>query len=54
LWPSLGFLGLAIAHMIVALGLLLAGAFAYQRFLPKEEGEELGEEADERQPQAYL
>jgi uncharacterized membrane protein len=45
----------ARALSFVALGLLLlAGAFAYQRFLPKEEGEELGEEAEERQPQAYL
>jgi uncharacterized membrane protein len=46
---------LARALSFVALGLLLlAGAFAYQRFLPKEEGEELEEEVDERQPQAYL
>jgi uncharacterized membrane protein len=46
---------LARALSFVALGLLLlAGAFAYQRFLPKEEGEELDEEVDERQPQAYL
>lgn len=46
---------LARALSFVALGLLLlAGAFAYQRFLPKEEADEVGEEADERQPQAYL
>jgi uncharacterized membrane protein len=46
---------LARSLSFVALGLLLlAGAFAYQRFLPKEESEELGEEADEREPQAYL
>jgi uncharacterized membrane protein len=46
---------LARALSFVALGLLLlGGAFAYQRFLPKEEGEELEEETDERQPQAYL
>lgn len=45
----------ARALSFVALGLLLlAGAFAYQRFLPKEEGEELEEETDEREPQAYL
>lgn len=45
----------ARALSFVALGLLLlAGAFAYQRFLPEEEGEELEEEADEREPQAYL
>lgn len=46
----------ARALSFVALGLLLlAGAFAYQRFLPEEdEGEEHGEETDERQPQAYL
>ncbi len=45
----------ARALSFVALGLLLlAGAFAYQRFLPDEEGEELEEETDERQPQAYL
>jgi len=44
----------ARALSFVALGLLLlAGAFAYQRFLPDEEGEEL-EETDEREPQAYL
>jgi uncharacterized membrane protein len=46
---------LARALSFVALGLLLlAGAFAYQRFLPTEEGEELGEEANEQEPQAYL
>jgi uncharacterized membrane protein len=46
---------LARALSFVALGLLLlAGAFAYQRFLPKEEGEKLDEEVDEREPQAYL
>lgn len=46
----------ARALSFVALGLLLlAGAFAYQRFLPgEEEGEERGEETDERQLQAYL
>lgn len=45
----------ARALSFVALGLLLlAGAFAYQRFLPDKEGEELEEETDERQPQAYL
>ena len=45
----------ARALSFVALGLLLlAGAFAYQRFRPEEEGEELGDEADEREPQAYL
>lgn len=45
----------ARALSFVALGLLLlAGAFAYQRFLPEKEGEELDEETDERQPQAYL
>jgi len=45
----------ARALSFVALGLLLlAGAFAYQRFLPDEEGEELEEETDEREPQAYL
>ena len=44
----------ARALSFVALGLLLlAGAFAYQRFLP-EEDEELWEETDEREPQAYL
>jgi uncharacterized membrane protein len=46
---------LARALSFVALGLLLlAGAFAYQRFLPKEKADELDEEVDERQPQAYL
>ncbi|HKF82842.1 MAG TPA: DUF2339 domain-containing protein [Solirubrobacterales bacterium] len=46
---------LARALSFVALGLLLlGGAFAYQRFLPKEEGEEPREETDEREPQAYL
>jgi uncharacterized membrane protein len=45
----------ARALSFVALGLLLlGGAFAYQRFLPKEEGEELEEEIDEQEPQAYL
>ncbi len=44
---------LARALSFVALGLLLlAGAFAYQRFRPEEEGEDLGEEAEEREPQA--
>ena len=47
----------ARALSFVALGLLLlAGAFAYQRFLPEAEGEEVEEadETDEREPQAYL
>ncbi|HEX6782132.1 MAG TPA: DUF2339 domain-containing protein [Solirubrobacterales bacterium] len=45
----------ARALSFVALGLLLlGGAFAYQRFLPKEEEEERAEATDERQPQAYL
>jgi uncharacterized membrane protein len=47
----------ARALSFVALGLLLlAGAFAYQRFLPEEEGEGVEEtdETDEREPQAYL
>lgn len=45
----------ARALSFVALGLLLlAGAFAYQRFLPDEEDGELEEETDEREPQAYL
>jgi uncharacterized membrane protein len=48
----------ARALSFVALGLLLlAGAFVYQRFLPKEEdeeGQELEEEIDEQEPQAYL
>ncbi|HET9197595.1 MAG TPA: DUF2339 domain-containing protein [Solirubrobacterales bacterium] len=44
----------ARALSFVALGLLLlAGAFAYQRFLPKEEEEELAG-ADEREPQASV
>lgn len=44
---------LARALSFVALGLLLlVGAFAYQRFKPSEE--ENQEEAEERQPQAYL
>lgn len=44
----------ARALSFVALGLLLlGGAFAYQRFRPEEEEEELGE-IDEREPQAYL
>jgi uncharacterized membrane protein len=43
---------LARALSFVALGLLLlVGAFAYQRFKPEEEGDEL-EEAGEREPQA--
>lgn len=43
---------LARALSFVALGLLLlAGAFAYQRFKPEEEGEE---EAEEREPQASV
>jgi uncharacterized membrane protein len=45
---------LARALSFVALGLLLlAGAFAYQRFRPEEE-EEPVEEAEEGEPQAYL
>jgi uncharacterized membrane protein len=45
----------ARALSFVALGLLLlSGAFAYQRFLPKEEAEELEAEIDEQEPQAYL
>jgi uncharacterized membrane protein len=45
----------ARALSFVALGLLLlGGAFAYQRFLPEKEGEELEEEIDEQEPQAYL
>jgi hypothetical protein len=45
----------ARALSFVALGLLLlAGAFAYQRFLPEKEDEELEEEIDEQEPQAYL
>lgn len=44
---------LARALSFVALGLLLlAGAFAYQRFRPEEEAEGHGEEAEEREPQA--
>jgi uncharacterized membrane protein len=44
---------LARALSFVALGLLLLiGAFAYQRFKPSKEESE--EEAEERQPQAYL
>ena len=44
---------LARALSFVALGLLLlVGAFAYQRFKPS--AEESDEEAEERQPQAYL
>ena len=43
---------LARALSFVALGLLLlAGAFAYQRFKPEEEGEEEIEGVDEEQPQ---
>jgi uncharacterized membrane protein len=49
---------LARALSFVALGLLLlAGAFAYQRFKPEEEGEsgeEEVEEVEEGEPQAYL
>jgi len=46
---------LARALSFVALGLLLlAGAFAYQRFKPEEEEEENGGEADEREPQASV
>ncbi|HET7417445.1 MAG TPA: DUF2339 domain-containing protein [Solirubrobacterales bacterium] len=48
---------LARALSFVALGLLLlAGAFAYQRFKPEEEEEgiEAGDGADEREPQASL
>jgi uncharacterized membrane protein len=45
---------LARALSFVALGLLLlAGAFAYQRFKPEEEGEAC-EEAEEREPQASV
>jgi uncharacterized membrane protein len=45
---------LARALSFVALGLLLlAGAFAYQRFKPEEEGEEI-DAADEGEPQASL
>jgi uncharacterized membrane protein len=46
---------LARALSFVALGLLLlAGAFAYQRFRPEEEDESHGEEVEEREPQASL
>jgi uncharacterized membrane protein len=46
---------LARALSFVALGLLLlAGAFAYQRFRPEEEAEEPVEEVEEREPQASL
>jgi len=46
---------LARALSFVALGLLLlAGAFAYQRFKPEEEAEEPGEEVEEREPQASV
>ena len=47
---------LARALSFVALGLLLlAGAFAYQRFKPEEEGEDVdADEVDEREPRAYL
>jgi uncharacterized membrane protein len=48
---------LARALSFVALGLLLlAGAFAYQRFKPEEEdeGAEAGDGTDEREPQASL
>lgn len=45
----------ARALSFVALGLLLlAGAFAYQRFRPEEEGQGRGEESEEREPQASL
>jgi len=45
---------LARALSFVALGLLLlAGAFAYQRFKPEEEGEQV-EEVEEGEPQASL
>lgn len=44
---------LARALSFVALGLLLlAGAFAYQRFKPEEEAEALDEGVEEREPQA--
>lgn len=46
---------LARALSFVALGLLLlAGAFAYQRFKPEEEAEGGGEEVEEREPQASV
>lgn len=46
---------LARALSFVVLGLLLlAGALAYQRFKPEEEGEELDEETEEREPQASV
>jgi uncharacterized membrane protein len=46
---------LARALSFVALGLLLlAGAFAYQRFKPEEEAGELDEEIEEREPQASV
>lgn len=46
---------LARALSFVALGLLLlAGAFAYQRFRPEEEVEEPDEQVEEREPQAYV
>jgi uncharacterized membrane protein len=46
---------LARALSFVILGLLLlAGAFAYQRFKPEEEGEGRVEEADEREPQVSV
>ncbi|MGN6816682.1 MAG: DUF2339 domain-containing protein [Solirubrobacterales bacterium] len=45
----------ARALSFVALGLLLlAGAFAYQRFMPEEEAEDRGDEIEEREPQASL
>jgi uncharacterized membrane protein len=45
----------ARALSFVALGLLLlAGAFAYQRFRPEEEGEGRVEESEEREPQASV
>lgn len=66
--PRRGYLGhgaaleleeLARALSFVALGLLLlAGAFAYQRFKPEEEGEgreeEVEAEVDQREPQASV
>lgn len=46
---------LARSLSFVALGLLLlAGAFAYQRFKPEEEGEEGMERVEEEEPQASL
>jgi uncharacterized membrane protein len=46
---------LARALSFVALGLLLlAGAFAYQRFRPEEEDDDRGEEIEEPEPQASV